>query len=103
MAHKTVYQSWDEVDEWLGNLAQLYVELNKKTSKQKAQIAKVKAEFDLETNDIDFQIRQIERNIEEYTRANMDDIRATGKKSMEFNNGTIKTKGIDERNWKFHQ
>lgn len=62
----------------------------------KSKISSLKAKLDEDTNHLDFEIRQITRNIDEFTRAHMSEIRQNGKMSMELNTGIIKTKEVED-------
>ena len=93
---KTVLQGWDEVSIEMQALAEKTAKLKHQEAVFKSRIAQLKAEMEQALGPLDYEARTHERNIEEYTRAHLDDIRGDGKMSWECPSGTIKTKEVDD-------
>jgi hypothetical protein len=93
---KTVLQGWDEVGIEMQALAEKTAKLKHREAVFKSKIAQLKAQMEQEIGPLDYQARTHERNIEEFTRANLDDIRGDGKMSWQCPSGTIKTKEFDD-------
>jgi phage host-nuclease inhibitor protein Gam len=85
----------NDVETQLGVLGQKKAKLAGIESEFNLKIQKLKAEFDVATNNLDQEIETNRTAIEEYVKSHMDEFRTGKKKSREFRTGTITTKETD--------
>ena len=92
---KPALNSWRELDEKLGDYAQLINDRDRISTKLKAQIQKLQGQLQEETADIDSLIHQVEQTMNIFVNSRLDEVRQEKKKSMVLTNGTVQTKAIE--------
>lgn len=89
MAQKkeSAYQSWDEINQELKRLAELYTQRQKIEGKMNTSINKIKEHAEGQTSEILTEIKKIEKNIELFALQHRDEF--TKKRTKKLNFGTI--------------